>query len=280
MPGRVFDSSKIYLSIIEGSFRQNIGKEAYDRIQVKNNGQKNAIIREYETSDKKTGTKYELSFMDWTGRIQDIRVKDTQFGEIMEIDMGDAVINIVVKARYFGDFMAKLPNIKINEEVTLHPYDFEVDGKRKTGISIVQEKLSEDKVLSYYWNDTDKKACNGIPMPPKKNMSKDDWVVFFIAQANFYKETLPGIIASIEKANSMEENGEFDLAQAVENMPPEEMDPNVALQAEEAANEEAAKKPDNSDIKKEEMDIPILTEKEARKLDKADDVKTADIPFD
>jgi hypothetical protein len=117
--------------------------------------------------------------------------------------------------------MMKLPNVKINQSVILHPYDFEGDGKQRTGISIEQSGV---KVKSYYWNDVDSVSINGLPQAApgaKSTYKKSDWQLFFLTRRNFLKNTLQSIvntievekIESVEDEEPLEEHGEIDTSE-------------------------------------------------------------------
>lgn len=187
MPGKTFSASKPYLSIIQGNFRQTVEETS-----------QGAIRRDYELKDGTKGTKFELSFIEWSGKIIDLRMKDTKYGETLEIEMNDAIITINVESRYFDDIMMKLPAVNLAQTLSIHPYDFEVDGKRKKGISLEQ---NGEKIKSYYWNDKDGTSCNGLPQPKadaKKTYKKSDWTLYFLTRTNFLKATLDGIKETLE----------------------------------------------------------------------------------
>jgi hypothetical protein len=190
MPGKIFGSRKIYLSIVQGTLRQTVDKTT-----------ENAVERKYKTKDKAgneiEATKWELSFIEWYGRVLDIRLKNGEYGEVLEIEFEDAIITMHIKSRFFINFMQKLPNINLNKTFSVHPYDFEANGKKLKGVSIEQEG---EKIKSYYWNDKDGVPAHGIPVAPfnaKKTYLTDDWELFFGTMRKFLKETLPKYVANI-----------------------------------------------------------------------------------
>lgn len=194
MPGKSFESKKIYLSIIQGSLKQSV-KE----------GTPNSERRDYELKDGTKGHKFELTYMEWYGRVRDLRLKDTKYGETLEVEFDDAILTIPVASRYFDDFMMKIPTANLNQTLSVHPYDFEADdGKQKKGISIEQ---NGQKLKSYYWNDVDQKNCNGLPLPKanaKKTYKKSDWQLYFLTRTNFLKDSLPKIAETIDREISDE----------------------------------------------------------------------------
>ena len=179
MPGEMFGSRKPYLSIIQGVLRQKVAE-----------GTPNAEKREYELANGVKGSKWELSFKSWNGKVAALRLKDGEYGESLEVEFEDAVLTMSTEDRYFSDFAKKIMGADINKEISVSPYDFEVNGERKRGLSVYQGKGEDGKKIklqSFYWNDVDKKPCNGMPQPSgdTKKFKKDDWKVFFISVKKF-----------------------------------------------------------------------------------------------
>ena len=119
--------SKTYLSILssDGSIRQQVDEHT-----------EGAVHREYETSDGKKGEKWELKFSSFNGMIKDVRFREGDYGTQILIDLEDDEDNEYVlalpTASNFGEqFMMRLPNLNLDEEVTLKPYSFPPDKKNK-----------------------------------------------------------------------------------------------------------------------------------------------------
>lgn len=174
MPGETLTQSaetgKIFLHIKEGSFRQKAEE-----------GAPGAIKREYvnpQTNEK--GCSYEYAFKSWEGKIQSVGIKELDFGRILEIDMGDAIISIPVDKPYFTDIASKLPAVDMTKEVILSPYNFEADGKRRTGVTVMQGK---DKIKSYFYDG--KKNLHGMPSMEAENPDSDDWKMYFMGVRKF-----------------------------------------------------------------------------------------------
>jgi hypothetical protein len=177
MPGQTVDRSKTYLKIIGGNIVQEVDKDNPD-----------ARKREYETSDGKKGVKYELVYMNWTGKIIDISFKETTFGEICNVKMEDATLSMPVTGRYFQDFACKVFNADLSQPVTLHPYDIETDTGRKTGISFQQ---NGDKLSNYFYDFDKKEKLHGFPeVDKKKSEKKTYWKIYFIEVQEFLTEKL------------------------------------------------------------------------------------------
>lgn len=214
MPGKQFGSRKIYLSIVQGSLRQKVDEST-----------KGAQKREYELKDGTKKVKYELVFMEWSGLIKDLRIKDTDFGEVLEVEFDDAILTMNTDSRYFQDFVKKIMGANVNQTISVHPYDFEADGKKLKGISMEQNGV---KLKNYYWNDVDKVACNGIPLPigDTKYFKKKDWQKYYLELTIFLTKELEKVREVIEKR--------------------------VPVESTEAPDDERPE-PDNSDIRPDEI---------------------------
>jgi hypothetical protein len=185
MPGTMFGERKTYLSIVQGRLRQKVDE-----------GTVGAEKREYELKNGTKGSKWELVYKSWDGIIEDLRLKDGDFGEVLEVVFQDAILTVGVDSRYFDDIIKKLMNIDINQKVVLSPYDFESDGKKRQGMTVYQF----DKVSSYYEDDK-KKTINGLPPFPEnwKTYKKDDWKLYSLTVKKFLKGEIAKITAKIER---------------------------------------------------------------------------------
>jgi hypothetical protein len=187
MPGDKLGERKPYLAIIQGNLRQAVDE-----------GTPDAEKRDYETPQGKKGTKFELIYKNWTGSILNLKIKEhPEYGEFLNIEFEDAVISINAQSRYFADIVKKLASVDINKPVTLVPYDFEVDGKRKSGVVVNQDGA---KIISFYdqkdeagkWHQ-----INGFPEVEgdRETFKKDDWKIYFLKVKQF-------LIGEVEKINS------------------------------------------------------------------------------
>ena len=178
MPGKQFGPRKPFLSIIEGTLRQKVDEKT-----------KWAQAREYKTKDKMgkeiTATKYELVFFEWSGKIIGINIKDTDYGQVCEVEFTDAIITVPTDSRYFQDFAQKVMGANLGQTISFHPYDMEGDdGKQRKGVSMEQ---NGKKLKSYYYDPQTKAPCHGIPQPTgnTKTYKKDDWKIYFLQLKNF-----------------------------------------------------------------------------------------------
>lgn len=181
----VGESNVLYLSIVGGSMVQ---KSDADNPEAKK--------REFTKDDGSVVTKYEIHHRNLTGRIVGLDFKDSDFGEQFTITIQagaeKAKLTMGTDSNYFSDFAKRLPNIDLNKDVTLNPYDMEKDnGKSARGISV---KQGDEKITSAYWNG--KKAVGGIPVvseEDRKDYDKDDWKMFFIKVKKFLKKKVQAL---------------------------------------------------------------------------------------
>src|SRR3990167_24627 len=152
-----------------------------------------ATLRKYKTSDDKEGEKYELIAQKISGIIDSISIFDGEYGKNVIIGFkleegqpeSEHVFVSLSSSSSFGEqFMAKLPNIDVEKEVTLSPYSFiGDDDKQKRGISITQngEKI-QDAYQTY--NEKTKKWTAKKDFPTTegdiKKFDSDDWKAYFI----------------------------------------------------------------------------------------------------
>ena len=173
------DSNVMYLYIIKGHLMQKVDE-----------GTPGAIKREYEGSDGSSGVKYELQYKNLEGYITGIDFRESDFGDQCTIKMSadgeNAQLQIGLDSRYFATFAERFSNINLSLPVTLNAYDFEQDGKKRSGMSVVQDGK---KVESYFWDKDNRKAINGVPLPENggDGYDKDDWKYYFSKKKKFLK---------------------------------------------------------------------------------------------
>ena len=201
MAGTPLNSSdKPYIRVVDGNIAQTVEK-----------GTEGARLREYELSDKSKGSKYELVFKNWEGRIHGIEFKDGTYGVTCNIDLGDAILSLNTSDRYFQEFASKLPNGDITKPFLFHPYSMEVDGKTKKGISLQQDG---EKLKNYYYDG--EKSLHDFPEVDQEmlgKLKKNYWKIFFAEVAAF-------LIGELEKI-------EFEAPKVVEDEEPVTAEENV-----------------------------------------------------
>lgn len=154
-----------------------------------------AVRREYEDSKGNKGVKFEQIFESVSGKITDIKFVDTDFGTLLQVSltdtfMGDTEILSMSTSSSFGeDFMKKLPNLDLEQDVVIKPYAFTPDGKTKEmkGLSITQ---GGNKIQNFFYDVDAKTTSNGLPQPEgdTKKYKSDDWKIYFLKVRKFLTE--------------------------------------------------------------------------------------------
>jgi len=149
----------VYLSILmDGKLHQTVTENT-----------EGAIKREYETSSKEKGIKWEKIYPKVGGIIKSITFYKTDYGDQISIQLKDAedvyFLNLNTTSRYASDVMKKLPNVNIDDYIIIAPFSFENDNNKNiTGVSLYQ---GDKKIENYYYDVVNKKSCNGIPQTKK-----------------------------------------------------------------------------------------------------------------
>ena len=197
-----------------------------------------AVKRDYETSDGKTGTKYELVFTELSGKIDKIAFFDGEFAKLLQLTFVNPedteeeplILSVSTSSTFGEDIMKKLLNINLDEPVRFVPYSFddEKTGKNKKGVTIYQMvEGKEEKLKNFFYDEETKKVCNGYPEIPaghgKKAVSKDEWKIYFATARLFMVNTISEKfnIEAEEKDTSWDED---TVAEAPE-LEPEEVTP-------------------------------------------------------
>lgn len=175
-----------------------------------------AVKREYETSDGKSGYKWEQVFTELSGIISGVSFFDGDFGKSIQIVITDGnekpvVLSLATASNYGEDMMKKLLSIDINKPVKIIPYNFEDSNKKsKKGITIYQDG---QKVKNYFYDDVSKMNTNGFPEPTSKTLSKEEWKMYFLQIRIFLINKITehfGILNSKNNSNS-DSNSDLEI---------------------------------------------------------------------
>lgn len=193
---------KKYLHVIDASLRMTVSE-----------GTPNAVKRTYKTSDGKEGSKWELVFDSLTGQITDLDVFDGDYGKVLHVtvtDGEDYVLTLPVRSDFGMDFMKKLPNVDMTQDVVLIPYSFTPENGNRAikGITVLQNKV---KVQNFFYDVENKKALNGLPTPEGdvSTYDSDDWKMHFMKVTKFLVEyTIDKVKPTIAPKRATEGNSE------------------------------------------------------------------------
>lgn len=195
----VTGSNATYLTIIGGNLKQKVSEDT-----------EGAKRRVYETKDGGEGEKWELTHRNVRGKLASFDFDKKDFGvvmlEIVIIDEDGKKIQISTpdNSRYANDFMEKLPNIDLEQEIVLNTYDFEVNGKRKTGVSIVQGTNADgepNKISTAYFDFDKRKPLRGLPQPTgdTDEYDTDDWKMYYLQKKKFLIKATKKIFSDFVK---------------------------------------------------------------------------------
>lgn len=140
-----------------------------------------ARARDWEIpATKEKGTAYEILHDGWSGVIESIEFKESEYGEVCVIHLEDAHISIKYntpgEGPYFVDFAKKIRSADLAKPITFRPFAFLPEGaKRKLkGISMTQ---GDKKLQNYYYDHATKTAIDGFPIPNEEEAAtkKNYW---------------------------------------------------------------------------------------------------------
>lgn len=189
----------------------------------------NAVKREYETSDGKTGTKWELVYKELSGIISKVSFFTGDYGKLLQLTITDGeeetVLSVSTTSNYGEDIMKKLPNIKMDQEVKFVPYSFEDEKtkKNKKGVTIYQ---AGEKIENFYYDKESKKNLYGYPTPEIKKgepWDNEDWKLYFgVARKflvnevtkRFVREETEEVTSVVEETSTNDDSDFGDFADA------------------------------------------------------------------
>lgn len=207
----------LYYTVIDGTFRTKVDA---------NHPQ--AVMREYETREGAKATKYERVVNSLTGFIEDIIVRDSDFGKQLEVKLDknaegkNPILQFGVETSYGDDILKKLPAINYEKEVKIRPYAFtDDDGKDVRGVAVTQLIADEDVPVKNFFYDPEKKEnVNGYPIPDGNTdeYSKEDWKIYFLQARKFVLAYIAEYVIPKVQTTKHEQSGAPDY-------PKEEINP-------------------------------------------------------
>lgn len=202
-----------------------------------------AVARPYTNpKTKEEGVAYERQFNALIGVIENIEFVENSLADktilrSINISLGKdedgvaQVISLPQDSRFAADFLRKLPNIKLDEEVRFAPHDYEKDGRRKVGIYIDHRNPETGKfdvnVLDFFTKFEEKDGkwtvtnLNGIPEATEDD--SQDWPFYFKKVEKFlinYAKT--HIIPRFSQENAA--TGKIERSTPIESDPSKDID--------------------------------------------------------
>ena len=146
-----------------------------------NEGDEGAVSRE-----NKNGVKvWEHHYPKFTGTLTNVEcTKHEKMGYQYVISLDDVgttyKLSIGVESKYGDSFVCKLLSLKRGEVLTFAPYDFEKDGKKNVGISILRDGEKIPALIT-------RENPNGRPQPESERLDEDDYKAYMIKVRKFYR---------------------------------------------------------------------------------------------
>lgn len=195
MPGNVYVGNDItYLKIVDGKLSHKVPE-----------GTHGAKFRKWEVGGKK-GDLWEILYKDWTGVIQDITIRPSNFVKNQKecvINLGDAVITLHVGGKHFEDFVCKVFNADRDKPIYFKPFRFQPEDREKPiiGLTLKQDMDYSEvidgitvygrKLKNYFYDYEKEENLHGFPKIDDKEKDKDGyWTIHFVEVTNFLLEQL------------------------------------------------------------------------------------------
>lgn len=195
MPGTIHTgNATTYLKIIDGRFSRKVPE-----------GTEGAKFRKWEVGKDK-GDLWEILYDDWIGIVDGIVIRNSKYGKGQKeclISIGDAMITVNTKSKYFRDFACKIFSADRSKPIFFRPFSFEVPERERpiVGLTLKQDmehfeiiegyKIFGRKMKNHFKDEETKKPLHGYPQVDEERKDEDGyWTVYYIAVANFLVEQL------------------------------------------------------------------------------------------
>lgn len=179
---QTFNNDNQYYTVIDGTFRVQVSPEHPE-----------AVARAWESTDGKSGTKYERIVHALFGVIEVMELKDGDYGTNLNIvldkneDGKNPVMSLSISTPYGENALKLLPNLVKDTEYRFHPYSFKDKESDKDirGLEI-NTKDEEGKftvrVSNFFYDSEKKEALNGYPTPTgdTSTYNSDRWKAFYL----------------------------------------------------------------------------------------------------
>lgn len=187
------DGTKIFLQVSFGKIRQK-SLENKQKVDASTPG---AVRRETQSGSESWALEHDYI----SGIIENIFYKeDPQYGNSFEIVISDVVdeyqLSFAEDSRYWFDFMKKLPNVDLKNQVKISAYDFvNKEGKRVAGCGVEQ---NGQKITSYYevkGKDGKWQLLHSFPVSEGVDFKdKDETKMYFIKVKKFLRKQFEDLI--------------------------------------------------------------------------------------
>lgn len=181
------DKGRLLYVLADGLLREQVDETT--------EGAKLRVVKDDDGNVK--AEKWELTYPGVKGFITGVTTYDGDYGTNINIAIKDTddeefVLSLKANSKYGEDFLHKLPSVNFAEAIVIKPYNFESDGKKMTGVSMMQgdTKLTN----AYNWKNEagEWESTDGYPQVDEKKKPKnsDQWMVFFTQRREWVIENL------------------------------------------------------------------------------------------
>lgn len=206
--GAVLENNAIFLSITNGKIcKKVLQPTATSQERVNKNGK----------------TVHEEYYNGWKGKITAITVRDhPEFGKFWNVTLsdkdGDAVLQMNYSSGYSAAFLKMLPNIDLNNDVTITPNLKKEGDKNKTSLFITQHGIP----VKWYYTRDNPNGCpelKKIKVKGKETWDDSDIMEFLEKMVN--SEIVPKLSTGGASAAGKATGGAFDVEdiEAVDDLP-------------------------------------------------------------
>jgi hypothetical protein len=217
-------TARIFLTVGFGKIRQ----KTLETKQKVDANTPNAVMRELSNGAESWALEHDFI----SGVIENISYKeDKQYGNSFEVVIRDVTdlyqLSFSEDSRFCADFLKKLPNVNLSNELKITAYDFtNQEGKHVAGISIEQ---SGNKITSFYDKKHEDKGkvswelLHGFPKSEGVNFKdKDETKIYFIQVKKFLRSEFNRLFS--DKFNKSESKPEIHEDIIDNNLPSEPAD--------------------------------------------------------
>lgn len=163
-----------------------------------------AVTRQYKDKDGNVKEKTELVFQAFKGTIKNMSFYDGQYGTSLNVFLVDdegegGTISFHIDDNFGSDFMKRLPNVNLDEEVVIRPYSFPSDKNPEKQVRGVYITQGDNKPAdNYFWDKEAKQPLHGFPGLEDKSYNSDDWKLYFMQVKKFLREFIEQNIVNVK----------------------------------------------------------------------------------
>jgi len=102
------------------------------------------------------------------------------------------LLSLKANSMYGEDFLHKLPNVDFSKEISIKPYNFESDGRKMTGVTLIQDDTKLTNAFNWKNDKGEWETVDGYPQPDEKTKEKggEKWTIFFAGRRDWLLEHL------------------------------------------------------------------------------------------